>query len=237
MFERGEQQHDVRQRRAGTHQADPPDPARERTKTGADLDRKLVEQTRACTAASSTPSGTRTAFSVHSRSSGRRQQRNAEPLETGGERKMVPAMARPACLQPLFFRDHERRMQRVDERRRQRVMILAPDPVVLEQSDVQVEASRRDARIHDARARTSPARAPTERQAPSACSCNRRLRPTPPVCTGTPPTVVTASTIVVAPCCRAIFTMSFTGFTTPVDVSPCTTATMSARCDFSARAT
>jgi hypothetical protein len=55
-----------------------------------------------------------------------------------------------------------------------------------------------------------------------------------PVSTGRPPSVVTASTTVSAPCAPATCITSATGFATPVDVSPCTMATMSAPLEASA---
>ena len=121
----------------------------ERTEAGADLDVESSQQ-RGAHGRLVDAVGTRTAFSVHSRSP-RRQQRDAERLEPGGEREVVAAMARPARLEPFFLDDDERLVQRVDERRRDRVVILAADPVVLEQREIQIEAARRHARLSSAR--------------------------------------------------------------------------------------
>ena len=60
--------------------------------------------------------------------------------------------------------------------------------------------------------------------------------PQPPTSSGMPPNEVTASTIVSAPCSRAIAASSRTGFSTPVDVSACTIATTSAGVAFELRA-
>ena len=57
--------------------------------------------------------------------------------------------------------------------------------------------------------------------------------PQAPTSSGMPPSDVTASTIVSAPCSRAIAASSRTGFTTPVDVSAWTIATTSAGVAFS----
>ena len=46
----------------------------------------------------------------------------------------------------------------------------------------------------------------------------------PPTSSGCPPNDVTASTIVSAPCSRAIRASAWIGFSTPVDVSACTIA-------------
>ena len=44
-----------------------------------------------------------------------------------------------------FFLDHEQRLaQRVDQRARHGVVILAPHPVVLEKLEIEIEASARD---------------------------------------------------------------------------------------------
>ena len=99
------------------------------------------------TAASSTPSerGTRTAFSVQSRSpSGGSTDKPSvfEPLDQGAVIALVP---RPSRLEPFFLDDRQRFVERVDERRRHRVVILPPQPVVLEQLQVEVEAAARDA--------------------------------------------------------------------------------------------
>ena len=57
--------------------------------------------------------------------------------------------------------------------------------------------------------------------------------PHTPTSSGMPPSEVTASTIVSAPCSRAIAASSRTEFTTPVDVSAWTIATTSAGVAFS----
>ena len=156
------------------------------------------------TAASSTPSGTRTAFSVHSRSPSRGSSDSPSGASAVDQRAMVPLVARPARVEPLFFDDRQRFVQRVDERRRHRVVILAAQPVVLEQREIEVEAAALARAARARAARTRPAPAPTARPGTSACSCSRRRCPTPPTSSGWPPNDVTASTIVSAPCSRAI---------------------------------
>ena len=181
------------------------------------------------TAASSTPSGTRTAFSVHSRSPSRRQHRQAERRQRLEQRAMVALVPRPARLEPFLLDDRQRLVQRVDQRRRHRVVILAAQPVVLEQ---RADRSRSCGTSRAARARADrrrPAPDPTARPGTSACSCRRRRCPRRRRRAACPPSEVTASTIVSAPCSRAIAASSRTGFSTPVDVSAWTIATTSAR--------
>ena len=60
--------------------------------------------------------------------------------------------------------------------------------------------------------------------------------PQTPTSSGMPPSEVTASTIVSAPCSRAIAASSRTEFTTPVEVSAWTMATTSAGVASAARA-
>ena len=108
-------------------------------------------------------------------------------------------------------------------------MVLATNPEILEQAEIQIEAARRRARS-SARRENVIGASPRARRALSACSCNTRRCRDAPVFNGTPPSVVTASTIVSAPRACAIAAMSWTGLTTPVDVSPCTMPTISAGC-------
>ena len=214
-------------RRACAHQADPPDAAGQRTEPGADFDAVVVEQTPA-DAASSTPSGTRTAFSVQSRSPGRRQQRETQRVETRHQGKMVALVALPTCVEPFFVDDGERLAQRINQRRRNRVVIPPAHPVVLEQREIEIEAPRGTRAARSREQKTRAVRDRTARRALSACSCSRRRAPNRAVRAGSAPSDVTASTTVSAPLRAASCKISCTGFSTPVDVSAWTTATMSA---------
>ena len=97
------------------------------------------------TAASSTPVGHAHGVERPQPLAGRRQQREAEAVEAVGEHAMMPLVPRPARLEPFFLHDRQRLAQRVDERRRHRVVVLATDPVVLEQLQIEVEAAALDA--------------------------------------------------------------------------------------------
>ena len=133
------------------------------------------------TAASSTPCGTVTAFSVHRRSPGDGQQRQSEWIERFRRtRLMVLLVPRPARLQSFFFDAGERFAQRVDQRRGHRVVILAPHPVVLEQRDDRNRNSGTPPSSRARAARTRSATSPTARRGISGCSCRRHRVPNPP---------------------------------------------------------
>src|SRR5205085_8722041 len=72
---------------------------------------------------------------------GRRQKTKSDRLEPCGEREVLVAMALPARLEAFLADGDERFTQRVDQRRGDRVVVLAAYPVVLEQPDVEIEGA------------------------------------------------------------------------------------------------
>ncbi len=94
-----------------------------------------------------------------------RQHRQTQLRQRLEERAMIPLVASPARVEPFLFDDRQRFVQRVDQRGRHRVVVLAAQPVVLEQREVEVEAAafhplRERARTeHDGREARRPAQA------------------------------------------------------------------------------
>ena len=188
------------------------------------------------TAASSTPSGTRTAFSVHSRSPSRRQHRQPERAQPVDQRAMVALVPRPARVEPFLLDDRQRLVQRIDERRRHRVVILAPEPVVLEQLQVEVEAAALHAPLERARTEHDRRQTRRARRDTSACSCSTRRCPTRRHPADGRRTTSPRRRSSAHHARARSRPARATGFSTPVDVSACTIATMSAGAGPSARA-
>ena len=106
-LERGQEEQHVRERRARAHQPDSPDASGERPRP-APISMLNSSSSRRRTAASSTPSGTLHRVQRPETLAGGRQQRQAERLEPGGERAMIPLVPRPALLESFFLDDGER---------------------------------------------------------------------------------------------------------------------------------
>ena len=113
-----------------------------------------------------------------------RQQPEAHGGERRGERAVVPFVPRPSRLEPLLLDGRERLVQRVDERRRDRVVVLPPHPVVLEQAEVEVEAAAGHAARERRRREGDRRQARRRARRTSACSCTPRRCPTAPSRTG-----------------------------------------------------
>src|SRR3954471_9464141 len=141
-LERTQEKENIGQRRAGAHQAYAPDLSRQRSESGADLHSEFVEQP---ATDGRLVDAVRYAHGIQRPQAfrARRQQRHPERLETGSERLMVAPMPRPPRLQPFLFDDRQRFVQRVNQRSRDRVMVFAANPEILEQPEIQVEAARR----------------------------------------------------------------------------------------------
>jgi hypothetical protein len=138
-LERGHEQQDTRRRRARTHQADAPDLAGQRPHAGADLD---VECFTKCLAHRGIVEAGRNARGVEGLQplACGRQQAQAHRVHGDGKHPVRELVPRPARLKPLLFDRRQRFVERVDQRRRHRVVVLARDPVVLEQPEVEMEA-------------------------------------------------------------------------------------------------
>ena len=179
------------------------------------------------TAASSTPAGTRTAFSVQSRSPAAAAATSPSPRRPRRARGDAARAAPAAPRSPSSSTISSASRKRVDQRGAHRVVVLASDPVVLEQPQVQIEAAARHQPLAR-RARHGDRRHTRGRADALLLQEYATSTPHPARSTSWPPSDVTVSTIVSAPCSRAIAASSFTGFRTPVDVSACTMPTTSA---------
>ena len=141
-LERREKQQHVRHCRSRTHQPDSPDAPGKRSKARADLDVELVEQTpanRGLVDALGNPNRVQRPESFGDR----RQQRQSKRLETRGQREVIAPMTRPPNLEPLFLDNGQRFPDGIDERGGDRMVIFPADPVVFEQSEVEIETARR----------------------------------------------------------------------------------------------
>ena len=164
------------------------------------------------TAASSTPSGTRTAFSVHSRSPSRGSSERPSARERRRRARGGCARAAPSARRALPLR----RSTALRTARRPASTTSCGDTCGAASSpraaEIEVEAAALHAPLERARAEDDRRQPRRRRRGISACSCSRRRCPTPPTSSGMPPSDVTASTIVSAPCSRAIAASSRTGF-------------------------
>jgi hypothetical protein len=138
-----------------------------------------------------------------------RQQLEAHGAERRGKDEVVAPMARPPRFEALLLYGQERLAQRVDQRCRDGVVVLAPDPVVLEQLIGRGRSFAWERAVSIARGREhdrAPARTedPTHFCVPAVADIEA---PRLPTSSGCPPSDVTASTIVRAPCSRAAATI------------------------------
>src|SRR3954466_14079888 len=143
-FERAQEEQDVSQRRSRTHEANAPDFSSERAEAGANLDSKFVEQPAAQLGFIDTirhPYGVQRPQALRHR----RQQRQSEGIEAGHERLVMTAVSLPSRLQAFLLDNRKRLVKSVDERSRDGVMVFSPQPEVLEQRQVQIEAPGRRA--------------------------------------------------------------------------------------------
>ena len=141
---------------------------------------------------------------------------------------MVPLVPRPARLEPFFLDNRQRLVERIDQRGRHRVVILAPHPVVLEQLQVEVEAAALHAPLERARPEHHRRQAGRARRGTSACSCRQASMPQrvdlERMSAERGDSVDHHQRVVLAGDRRQL---ACTGLSTPVEVSACTTATMS----------
>ena len=155
--------------RTRAHQADAPDAAGRRSEPCANLDVESLEHLtphRRLVDAVRHPN----AFSVHNRSPGGWRNEVPEPRVRLRAADDAARGGPTAPANPLLRR--QRFAERVDQRRAQRVVILAAKPVIFEEREVQRKAAAR----HASRARALPGRVRHQkaRQRPSDCSCRPR---------------------------------------------------------------
>ena len=162
------------------HQADAPDPPGERPEAGADLHVEARRAGRGAPRPSSTPSGTRTAFSVHSRSASGGSRRGPSPSRPAASTRWWRSCRAQRASSPSSSIASSASCERVHERGGDRVVVLAPHPVVLEQGEVEVEAAALHA-PRERRRRERDRRQPGRRaHALLRAAVARRRCPTPP---------------------------------------------------------
>src|SRR5688500_11753746 len=141
----GKKQH-IRRGGARSHQPNPPDLAGQWPKAGTDLDVELLQQRLAYGGLVHTI-GDADGVQRPQSFAGARQQREAEMVERARERLVIFAMTGVARLESLFLDCRHRLPQRQHQRRRDGVVILATDPIILEQREIEVEAAARRAAL------------------------------------------------------------------------------------------
>src|SRR5580765_8117120 len=150
MLECSHQQDDEPRRRTVAHQAHAPDLSRKRTEAAADLDAELFEQQladRGVVHALRDLDGVEAVQAI----AFRRKERQANRRQPFDECLVIPLVARPPRVEPFFVHDVQRFVQRAEQRRRHRVVVLPVDPVVLQEAEVEVEARTRGGLLERAR--------------------------------------------------------------------------------------
>ena len=127
-----EQKNNERRRGTGAHQADTPDFSGQWSEASTDLN---IEFRQEVFASGSLVDAIRNAHGVEGPETLalRRQNRQPKFLQALEESVMISFMASPARLEPFFFDECQCLVQRLDERRGHRVVVLAPNPLVFEQ--------------------------------------------------------------------------------------------------------
>src|SRR5947199_5638200 len=72
------------------------------------------------------------------------EERQTARSERLREREVIPLVTRPPRFESLLLDDRERFVERVHERGRHRVMVLALRPIFLEQREIEIEAAALD---------------------------------------------------------------------------------------------
>ena len=141
--ERFQDQQHVLRRGAVAHHSDAEDLAGQRTEAAGDLDFRC--SSRYCrTLASSTPAGTRGVFKVQSRFAGSFTCISSPMASMPATNAWwLLAVARPAVLQTLFGHHHQAFAQRVEQRGRRGVVILAAAVIGIQQLQVEIPGLHR----------------------------------------------------------------------------------------------